>query len=106
MDQIVTTTDWKLFKERLPGWQERFMGKLIKNYSKILSDKNLSPSDKFWKLAERLKKDKRLTGVSCEMHKSDVIWNLIALYREGAITIEDLDGFSEKLVERVKIAVE
>lgn len=106
MDQIVTTTDWKLFKERLPGWQERFMEKLIKNYSKKLSDKNLSPSDKFWKLDGKLKKDKRLTGVSCEMHKSDVVWNLIALYREGAITIEDLDGFNEKLVERVKIAVE
>lgn len=106
MEQIITTADWKLFKERLPSWQERFMGKLIKKYSKVLGDKNLSPSDKFWKLDERLKKDKRLTGVSCEMHKSDVVWNLIALYREGAITIEDLDGFSEKLVERVKIAVE
>lgn len=106
MEQIVTTADWKFFKERLPGWQEKFMEKLIKNYSKMLSDKSLSSSDKFWKLDGRLKKDKRLTGVSCEMHKSDVIWNLIALYREGAITIEDLDGFSEKLVERVKIAVE
>ncbi len=106
MEQLTTTADWKLFKERLLGWQERFMGKLIKEYSKMLNDKNLSPSDKFWELDKRLKKDKRLTGVSCEMHKSDVVWNLIELYREGAITFEDLDGFSEKLVERVKLAVE
>ncbi len=106
MEQIVTTSDWKMFKERLPGWQEKFMCELVKQYSKMLNDKTLSPPDKFWGLEKRLKKDKRLTGVSCEMSKSDVVWNLISLYREGAITIEDLDGFSDKLVERVKIAVE
>ena len=42
----------------------------------------------------------------CEMRKSEVVWNLISLYREGAITLDDLDGFSDKLVERIKIAVE
>ena len=53
-----------------------------------------------------IKKDKHLTGVMCEVRKSEVVWNLISLYREGAITLDDLDGFSDKLVERIKIAVE
>lgn len=106
MEQIVTSSDWKLFRERLSGWQEQFMGMLISEYSKLLYDKEKSSSDKFWALEGRIKKDKRLTGVTCQMSKSDVIWDLISLYREGAITLDDLDGFSGKLVERVKIAVE
>lgn len=106
MEQIVTTSDWRLFRERLPCWQEKFMGKLVTEYSELLNDNAKASSDKFWALEARLKKDKRLTGVTCQMSKSDVVWNLISLYREGAITIEDLNGFSDKLVERVKIAVE
>ena len=37
MEEIVTKADWKLFRERLPGWQERFMEKLVNEYSKMLS---------------------------------------------------------------------
>lgn len=106
MEQIVTTSDWKLFRERLPDWQEKFMGKLLNEYSVLLEDKTKSSADRFWDLESRLKEDKRLTGVNCQMSKSEVVWNLIRLYREGAISFEDLDGFSEKLVKRVKIAVE
>lgn len=106
MEQIVTTSDWKLFRQRLPDWQEAFMSKLLKEYAALLEDNEKSSADRFWELESRLKEDKRLTGVNCQMSKSDVVWNLISLYREGAITIEDLDGFSEKLIERVKIAVE
>jgi chromatin segregation and condensation protein Rec8/ScpA/Scc1 (kleisin family) len=106
MEEIVTKADWKLFREKLPGWQERFMEKLVNEYSKMLKDKSMPASEKFWKLEDRIKKDKRLTGVMCEMRKSEVVWNLISLYREGAITLDDLDGFSDKLVERIKIAVE
>lgn len=82
------------------------MERLVNEYSKMLKDKSIPASEKFWKLEERLKKDKRLTGVVCEMRKSEVVWNLISLYREGAITFEDLDGFSDGLVDRVKLAVE
>ena len=39
------------------------------------------------------------------MRKSEVVWNLISLYHEGAITLDDFDGFSDKLVERVKLAL-
>ena len=105
MEEIVTKSDWKLFRERLPGWQEQFMGNLVNEYSQMLNDKSIPASEKFWQLENRIKKDKRLTGVICEMRKSEVVWNLISLYREGAITLDDLDGFSDKLVERVRIAV-
>ncbi len=106
MEEIVTKADWKLFRERLPDWQERFMEKLVNEYSKMLKDKSMPASDKFWELEKRINGDKKLKGVICEMRRSTMLYNLIALYREGAITIDDLDGFSDKLIERVKIAVE
>ena len=63
MEEIVTKADWKLFRERLPGWQERFMEKLVNDYSKMLKDKSMPASEKFWKLEDRIKKS--VLPVSC-----------------------------------------
>lgn len=38
------------------------------------------------------------------MSRSKMIHNLIRLLEEGAISLEDLEGFSEELRERVKFA--
>lgn len=55
----VKESDWKLFRKKLPGWQERYMDCLNREYIQILSG-------------------------------------------DEAITEEDLDGFSEELVEVVR----
>ena len=36
---LFTEADWKLFRKKLPEWQENYMGKLIKEYAAILADK-------------------------------------------------------------------
>ena len=33
----VSKKDWQLFKEKLPGWQEKYMEKLIAEYTELLS---------------------------------------------------------------------
>lgn len=38
------------------------------------------------------------------MSRSKMIHNIICLLEEGAISLEDLEGFSEELRERVKFA--
>lgn len=43
--------DRKLFRERLPGWQENYMEHLIKEYMEILSSDG-NPSDGLWALEE------------------------------------------------------
>ena len=48
-------------------------------------------------IKERLQKDVRKTGVRAEMKRSVMIVNLRSLLREGAISKDDLDGFSEEL---------
>ena len=34
----LSKNDWKLFRERLPGWQERYMDKLTREYAEFLTD--------------------------------------------------------------------
>ena len=89
-------SDWKLFRKLLPGWQERFMGRLLGEYAAIIAGQGLA-SDRFWKLQERLPKDVRKVGVRAAMKRSVMITNLRSLLHEGAITKDDLDGFSDEL---------
>lgn len=95
-----TEADWKLFRSRVPEWQESYMEKLNREYVELLTGDGL-PSEKFWALCRRVNKDKRTAGVSVEMRRSALIDNMAALYRLGAIDDDDLEGFSDELKEAV-----
>ena len=45
----ISKKDWKLYREKLPGWQERYMEKLVKEYIEMLSNDDKPASEKFWK---------------------------------------------------------
>lgn len=47
-------------------------------------------------------RDIRLIRRQISVNKSDMEMDIIGHIKEVAITFEDLDGFSEELVERVK----
>ena len=94
----VIESDWKLFRKKLPGWQEAYMDKLNQDYIQLLTGPGAA-SDKFWELEKRIKEDKKDVGVVAEMRRSVMFWNLIALLREEAITLDDLEGFSDELQE-------
>ena len=96
----VNEADWKLYRKRVPEWQEAFMDKLNQQYIQLLSGPE-APAVKFWKLERRIKRDKNLAGVIIDMRRSTMASNLIRLIQEGAITLEDLDGFSEELREKL-----
>ena len=103
-NQGIDEKDWKLFRSRIADWQERYMQRLIDEYEKIIqSDQNAS--DKFWELEKRIKNDKRDAGVVCEMRRSVMLSNIFELLHEKAITIEDLDGFSEELLSFVRARI-
>ena len=54
----VNEKDWKLFRSRIPDWQEAYMDKLNHEYIELLSGEG-NPSDKFWALEERIRQDKK-----------------------------------------------
>lgn len=102
----VSKKDWKLFIEKIAGWQENYMDQLNREYIALLSSEEGNPSDRFWKLEERIKKDRRHPGVILEKRKSHVLFDIVDLIRLKVITIDDLDGFSEELTERVRLLLE
>lgn len=90
--------DWKLFRKKLPDWQEAYMDKLNKEYIELLSAEG-NASDKFWTLEKRIRQDKKDCGVQCEMSRSNQFYNMLSLLNEGAITLDDLEEFSDDLKE-------
>ena len=88
--------DWKIFRNKIAGWQEAYMDKLNKEYIEILSGDGKS-SEKFWTLEKRIKEDKKDCGVQCEMSRSNQFYIMLSLLNEGAITMEDLEDFSDDL---------
>ncbi len=96
----VKESDWKLFRKRLPIWQENYMERLNQEYIQILPGDGLA-SDKFWELEKRIHTDRKRVGMVEKMRRSQMLSNLVSLINDGAITETDLDGFSDELVEAV-----
>ena len=96
----MTKADWKLYRERLPGWQEAHMEKLAREYIELLSGSG-NGSDKWWALEERIRQDKKSPGVIVTLRKSDAPLQLLSLLINGVISEEDLNDFSEDLRDRI-----
>ena len=102
----ISKKDWRLFREKLAGWQENYMAQLNKEYIALLSSEDKKASEKFWELEKRIKKDRKHPGVIMEMTKSQAIANIVALIRLDVITYEDLADFSDDLKQVVEIILE
>ena len=98
----VSKADWKLYRERLPEWQEHFMEDLVKEYIELLSSPG-NATDHFWELEERIKKDKKNPGVLIEVRKSDALWDIAMFVQRKIITMDNLDGFSDDVKDAVKL---
>ena len=101
----VNEQDWKLFRKKLPLWQEAYMGRLTQEYLNLLSGEGLA-SDKFWELEKRIRTDRKSVGVVADMRRSQMHANLISLLVNEIIREEDLEGFSEEPSETVKYVAE
>ena len=69
--------DWKLYREKIGGWQEHYMEKLVKEYADYLCS-DLPASTKFWEIDKRFRRDK-------------------------VISMDDLEEFSDDLKEAVAL---
>lgn len=98
--------DWKLFRKKLPKWQEQYIDQMNKEYKEILAQ-DKKPSDIFWELENRIWQDKKKTGVMIRKRNSrSNMWiHIIELLEEGAITLNDLSDFSEDLQEKARWVV-
>lgn len=94
--------DWKLYREKIGGWQEHYMEKLVKEYADYLySDQPASV--KFWEMEKRIKRDRKKPGVCIELSKSDMFWDIARLINYNVISEDDLEEFSDDLKEAVAL---
>ena len=100
----VKEQDWKLFREKLPLWQEVYLDRLNQEYIQLLSGAG-SASEKFWELEKRIRRDPNSVGVVADMRRSQMYSNLLSLLGNEIIREDDLDGFSEELSETLKDVV-
>ena len=98
----ISKSDWKLYGEKIAEWQENYIDRLNQEYIALLTSNNGNPSDKFWKLEERIMKDRKHPGVTIEMRKSTAIFDIARLISCKVITYKDLGDFSDELKEAVK----
>jgi len=97
----ISKRDWKLFREKLPKWQEAYMERLCREYVELLTS-DAKGSEKFWAFEKRIKEDRKDPGVIVSVSRSNMIYDILGLLRDEAITFEDLADFSEEFQEQVK----
>jgi len=100
----VNESDWRLFRSRLPMWQEAYMERLNREYIALLSGTGPA-SEKFWELEKRVREDKRRGGVVMRMSRSNMELDLLSLLSDGVISTAELDGFSEELREKLALVL-
>ena len=98
----ISKKDWKLYREKLPGWQERHMEKLVKEYIEMLSNDDKPASEKFWTLEKRIKNDRKHPGVIIEVSRSGALDDIIRFISLDVITYDDIADFSEELKQDVR----
>lgn len=102
----MSKSDWKLYRQKIAGWQEAYIERLNKEYIDLLSVDEKKASEKFWELVERIKKDRCHPEVIVEMRKSDAVYDIVRLIRLGVILYDDLKDFSTDLQQTVKMLLD
>ena len=100
----ISKRDWKLFREKLPGWQEAYMDRLCREYVELLSS-DAKGSDKFWALEKRIKDDRKAPGVILSVSRSDMLFDLLRLVQDEVISLDDLADFSDDVRQRIEFMV-
>ena len=94
--------DWKLFRKKLGGWQESYMDKLVEEYKDILNS-DASSFDKYSTLRKKIYDDYKSPGVLArDVSRSNMLWILLGLLRDEAITMDDLEEFSDELKDDIE----
>lgn len=101
----ITEHDWKIFRKKIPDWQEAYMERLAKEYILLLQSEKKA-SSKFWELEKRIKEDKKSPGVIIDMRRSTAINHIVNLLLGEVISLDDLKEFSDDLQEAVRFIVE
>ena len=97
-------SDWKAFKKLVPVLRERYLDERRSSFVSILNDENLTATEQFWNLEERIEKEANILRACLDGHsRSSMARYMFLMYRHQMLNDGDLETFSEELADRVRM---
>lgn len=94
--------NWKIFKNHLPEWRERYLENTISDIRAMLSSKTKTATELFWEVNTILNKEIQiLTDCFDGYSRSNINIHLILLYKHNIINDNDLNEFDEELCKLI-----
>ena len=106
MTQSISESDWKLFRKLHPVAVERFCAQILNELVGISADEAKSFHQRYiaiFKIIER--RDKELANAFDDLRRSTALRQIAVIYGRGLLTEDELNGFSQGLVNIVKSLV-
>jgi len=98
-------SDWKAFRRMVPELRERYLGRRIPKLLAVLQDESLTPTERFWKVEERIDKEAKVLRKCLDGHsRSRMFLFIMQMRRSRMLTDEDLEPFSDELREQIQRA--
>lgn len=95
-------SDWKIYRERVSEWRERYLEKKNKEIVAILEDEEKKPTERFWEARRAMDEEAGILTDCLDGHsRSKMSWNLFLMHGHGLVLDEDLDEFSDGLRESI-----
>lgn len=60
MERLPKESDWRTLRRRVPEWRERYLSSKIKEIILVLIDEGATPTERFWKVKERIDEEARI----------------------------------------------
>ncbi|MBO5519236.1 MAG: hypothetical protein J5945_03710 [Candidatus Methanomethylophilus sp.] len=90
-------SDWILFRERRKEWIERYYTRILTECAGNLYGPG-TPSERFWKLEEHVRKEKRILDRLGDFRRSTMSRVIADMLELEIITFGDLEDFSEEFI--------
>ena len=96
-------SDWKTFRKIVPELRERYLRQRNAELIANLQDESLTPTDRFWNVEERVRKEAKILRDCLDGHsRSQMVMFMIAMRRYGMLSDEDLKQFSAELQTQIE----
>jgi hypothetical protein len=101
MYEKLKESDWKVFRDMLPGLREKYLKKKNKEIQEILKDPEKNETERFWDAEEKIKQEvKILRECLDDYSRSKMDMKVMLMCRYGMLEKKDLEKFSEEFQDQ------
>jgi hypothetical protein len=92
--------DWKVFRDHVEEWRDRYLLRRNQETTAILNEPELTPTERFWEAREKWEEIARILKDCLDPHsRSQMAMQLSLMYGHGMIQPADLGEFTDELRE-------